>query len=50
MEINTQLCPDCDCPLDHLSTFGDGPQAYRICPVCNPATYDVDTTKEDENE
>jgi hypothetical protein len=36
MEINTQLCPDCDCPLDHLHTFGDGPQAFRICPVCNP--------------
>lgn len=36
MEINTQPCPDCGTPMDHLSTFGDGPRAFRICPVCNP--------------
>jgi hypothetical protein len=38
--------------MDHISTFGNGPEAFRVCSVCNPdpsfklpETFDTDAIK-----
>lgn len=51
MEQNTKICPECRVTtLDHITSIGDGPEPFRICPVCHPDdTFTLPDSVEDHS-